>query len=211
MKQRRRKRGLLWWLIFVVAFAVTSYLVRNREDRPPLSRESSEPRGIAGQHLAQPDAQSLTVGAKEQGATEAEDRSEAASFLAELNRDRWQSPAGLVYSPIDSSQHRLGQLATQVCPPADQQKQRGFYGDLRQVLVWIDQAYRRSRQGTSEGKILESSEGESVIRIEMPEAMGWVRQSDSVNIVSTSWIQVTLREREVIDASPILSPTQPTE
>lgn len=204
---RRRKRGLVWWLIFVVAFGVTSYLIRDRADREDPAQGRAGPSGTEEHHRADHLHRSAAGTGSERGEAAVEGGFGEISFLAELNRDRWQSPAGLVYSPIAPSGHRLAQLAAEIVEPDVLKKSRGFDGNLHQVLVWIDQAYRLSKQSDAVGRSSTSPTEEIAIQIELPEVIGWVRRVDSVDVDSTRWIRLVLRDDEVIAAYPVL-PTQ---
>jgi hypothetical protein len=204
----RRKRGLVWWLIFVVAFGVTSYLIRGRAGREDPIQGPAGPSGTKNHlHRSANDTANDTAG--ERGETAVDEGIGEISFLAELNRDRWQSPAGLVYSPVDASQHRLSLLSVKIREPTDLKSQQGFDGDLHQVLVWIDQAYRLSKQSDAVERSSTSPTEEVAIQIELPEVIGWVRRPDSVDVDSTRWIRLVLQDDEVMDASPVLPGSDP--
>lgn len=210
MARRRPKRGLVWWLVFIVAFALTSYLMRDKPERLDPARALAKHQDTEDSRLSEHSHDS----SEESGVSEGSDAEAGGSieipFLAELNQDRWQSPAGLVYSRVDASQHRLSLLSAHIREPTDLECQRGFDGDLHQVLVWIDQAYRRFQQGNSGDRANAISNGESVIQIELPEVIGWVRRPNSVDVDSTSWLRLILHDYEVIDAYPVVIPSPST-
>ncbi|MEC8508186.1 MAG: hypothetical protein VXZ53_14485, partial [Planctomycetota bacterium] len=191
MGRQKRRRGLRWWMIFIISFVVASYLLRERT-----STRSDSTRLATG-------------GAKEDGMTE---RSTTPQFLedehvgelgigqvpllTQLNGDRWQSPAGLIYLPVGSEGHRLRELAARISEPDSSNGEFGLLGDLAQLLLWIDLAYRNSKIGDSQPAT--DVDGQSNIRVQMPSEIGWIRQPSSGRVVTTRWLQVTLKGNEVL-------------
>ena len=68
----------------------------------------------------------------------------------------------------------------------------------------IDLAYRNSKIGDSQPAT--DVDGQSNIRVQMPSEIGWIRQPSSGRVVTTRWLQVTLKGNEVLSATPIMTP-----
>lgn len=186
----------------MISFAVASYLLRERT-----STHSDSTRVATG--IATTDGMTGSSATSESPLAEPEGKAGMGQvpFLTQLNGDRWQSPAGLIYLPVGSKGHRLRELAARISEPDRSNGDFGFLGDLEQLLVSIDLAYRNSKNGDFPLAI--EADGQSNIRVQMPSEIGWICQPSSGKAVTTSWLQVTLKGNEVLSATPIMPPVVP--
>ena len=186
-------------MIFIISFVVASYLLRERTstrsdstrlatggvEEDGMTERSTTPKSLEDEHVGEP-------------------RIGQGLLLTQLNGDRWQSPAGLVYLPVGSEGHRLRELAARISEPDSSNGEFGLLGDLAQLLVWIDLAYRNSKIGDSQPAA--DADGQSNIQVQMPSEIGWIRQPNSGKVVTTRWLQVTLKGNEVLSVTPIMTP-----
>lgn len=69
-------------------------------------------------------------------------------YLKETSTDNYLSPAGLRYTPGSEEGHRLKHLARHLKDQPNRENTHGvFYGDMPQVLRWLDQTYERAEAG----------------------------------------------------------------
>ncbi len=81
-------------------------------------------------------------------ATGNEDSNLKYGMLREVGRDRFVSPAGLMYLPGSEEGHRIEHIRKHMADIPDRPGKHGvFEGDMKQVLTWIDDAYARGKRG----------------------------------------------------------------
>ena len=96
------------------------------------------------------------------------------SFLSDLGRSRYESPAGLVYGPGSEEGHRLKHLARHLEDQPNRPGSHGvFQGDMRDFLVVIDDAYTRAKKGAKETTKKED-DGSVVYEVTFEKAIGFI-------------------------------------
>jgi hypothetical protein len=96
------------------------------------------------------------------------------SFLTDLGRNRYQSPAGLVYGPGSEEGHRIKHIARHLEDQPTRPGSHGvFKGDMRAFLVAIDDAYTRAKKG-AKGTTKKEDEGSVVYEVTFEKAIGFI-------------------------------------
>ncbi|MFM8401202.1 MAG: hypothetical protein ACKOAH_25545, partial [Pirellula sp.] len=84
-------------------------------------------------------------------------------ILKSIGRDRYESPAGLIYAPGSEEGHRLAHIARHLEDQPDRPGSHGvFDGDMASFLIAIDDAYKRAR-GHAKGTKSRVEDGMTVI------------------------------------------------
>ena len=116
---------------------------------------------------SQPRASQPTVGADR-------DSEKVHGFLTEIGRNRFESPAGLVYGSGSEEGHRLKHIERHL---EDQPKRPGshgvFEGDMHAFLVAIDDAYSRAKSGVKGTKKIQD-EGSTIYEASFKKPIGFL-------------------------------------
>ncbi len=95
-------------------------------------------------------------------------------FLQEVGRNRYESPAGLVYAPGSEEGHRLKHIARHLEDQPNRPGSHGvFKGGMKQFLTTIDQAYARAKAG-DKGTTMSNDDGSMVYEVTFDKAIGFV-------------------------------------
>lgn len=95
-------------------------------------------------------------------------------FLQEVGRNRYESPAGLVYAPGSEEGHRLKHIARHLEDQPNRPGSHGvFKGGMKQFLTTIDQAYARAKAG-DKGTTMSDDDGSMVYEVTFDKAIGFV-------------------------------------
>ncbi len=95
-------------------------------------------------------------------------------FLAEVGRNRYESPAGLIYGPGSEEGHRLKHIARHLEDQPDRPGSHGvFKGGMKAFLVAIDDAYTRAKKG-AKGTTKKEDEGAMVYEVTFDKAIGFI-------------------------------------
>ena len=180
--QRPRKRGIGWVIIFLIAFAATSYLIRDWGGQPTTPQGSDAP-ATQGQQV------------------------ETEDFLTEIGNETWRSPAGLVYGPGSREGHRLKHLARHLQDDPDRDIHGVFTGGMDEVLEWLDEAYQLSKKD-SDQVVVKPQGNRTTIEAELTEVIGFVggeagRESENPE---TRRLRLVVEGDRVITAFPIWPP-----
>ncbi len=125
-------------------------------------------------------------------------------FLQEIGKDRYRSPAGLVYGRGSEEGHRLKHLERHL---ADQPTRPGphgvFDGDMPQVLRWIDEAYGKAIKGDRMAKKY-SEDGSTVYEFTFSKPIGYMGGSAGKrkNNPPVQSIRIVARGQDLITAFP---------
>ena len=115
----------------------------------------------------QPRVSEPTVGAER-------DSEKVHGFLTEIGRNRFESPAGLVYGSGSEEGHRLKHIERHL---EDQPKRPGshgvFEGDMHAFLVAIDDAYSRAKRGDKGTKKIQD-EGSTIYEASFRKPIGFL-------------------------------------
>jgi hypothetical protein len=125
-------------------------------------------------------------------------------FLQEIGKDRYRSPAGLVYGRGSEEGHRLKHLERHL---ADQPTRPGphgvFDGDMPQVLRWIDEAYSKALKGDRMAKKYKEDDS-TVYEFTFSKPIGYMGGSAGKrkNNPSVQSIRIVARGQDLITAFP---------
>ncbi|MBX3423606.1 MAG: hypothetical protein KF752_18775 [Pirellulaceae bacterium] len=99
-------------------------------------------------------------------------------LLQEKSRDEYVSPAGLRYTRGSEEGHRLKHLEKHLADQPDRPGRHGvFYGDLPQVLRWLDEAYTRACMG-AKGTRSHEEAGRTVYEVTFAKPLGYIGGRD---------------------------------
>ena len=95
-------------------------------------------------------------------------------FLKEAGRNKYESPAGLVYGPGSEEGHRLKHIARHLEDQPDRPGSHGvFKGNMKQFLTTIDDAYARAKKG-AKGTTKTEDDGSVVYEVTFDKAIGFI-------------------------------------
>ncbi|XZE20959.1 hypothetical protein SH449x_000851 [Pirellulaceae bacterium SH449] len=98
----------------------------------------------------------------------------AEDFLTELPRNRFRSPAGLIYGPGSDEGHRLKHIERHLEDIPNRPGSHGvFAGSMVDFLKKIDQAYLAAR-GREKGTSVSEDQGAMIYEASFPEAIGYL-------------------------------------
>ena len=135
---------------------------------------------------------------------ESDDSDPLYGFLNEIGRNRYESPAGLVYGPGSEEGHRLKHIARHL---EDQPKRPGshgvFKGTMRAFLIAIDEGYARAKKG-AKGTTKKEDDGSMVYEITFDKAIGFIggEAGGRKKNPATKKLRLVVRGNNVITAFP---------
>ncbi len=125
-------------------------------------------------------------------------------FLTEVGRNRYESPAGLVYGPGSEEGHRLKHIARHLEDQPDRPGSHGvFKGGMKAFLSTIDEGYALAKKG-AKGTTKKEDDGSTVYEITYDKAIGFIggeaggRKKNS----ATKKLRLVVRGSNVITAFP---------
>ena len=125
-------------------------------------------------------------------------------YLTEIGRNRFESPAGLVYGPGAEEGHRLKHIEKHL---EDQPKRPGshgvFEGDMHAFLIAIDDAYSRAKSGAKGTKTTED-QGSTVYEASFKKPIGFLggQEGGRKHNPPLKQLRVVVRGNSVITAFP---------
>jgi hypothetical protein len=125
-------------------------------------------------------------------------------FLTEVGRNRYESPAGLVYGPGSEEGHRLKHIARHLEDQPDRPGSHGvFQGGMKSFLVTIDDAYLRAKKG-AKGTTKKQDDGSMVYEVTFEKPIGFIggEAGGRKKNPSTKKIRLVVRGENVITAFP---------
>jgi hypothetical protein len=156
----------------------------------------SQPR-VSQPQVSQPRVSDPTVGAER-------DSEKVHGFLTEIGRNRFESPAGLVYGPGSEEGHRLKHIERHL---EDQPKRPGshgvFEGDMHAFLVAIDDAYSRAKSGGKGTKKIQD-EGSTIYEASFKKPIGFLggQEGGRKRNPPLKQLRVVVRGNSLITAFP---------
>ena len=135
---------------------------------------------------------------------ESDDSEPLYGFLSEVGRNRYESPAGLVYGPGSEEGHRLKHIARHL---EDQRNRPGshgvFKGDMKAFLTTIDEGYARAKKG-AKGTTKKEDDGSMVYEITFDKAIGFIggEAGGRKKNPATKKLRLVVRGSNVITAFP---------
>jgi len=135
--------------------------------QPRVSQPRVNQPQVSQPQVSQPQVSDPSVGAER-------DSEKVHGFLVEIGRNRFESPAGLVYGPGSEEGHRLKHIERHL---EDQPKRPGshgvFEGDMHAFLVAIDDAYSRAKSGGKGTKKIQD-EGSTIYEASFKKSIGFL-------------------------------------
>lgn len=125
-------------------------------------------------------------------------------FLTEVGRNRYESPAGLVYGPGSEEGHRLKHIARHLEDQPDRLGSHGvFQGGMKAFLVTIDDAYQRAKKG-AKGTTKKPDHGDMVYEVTFEKPIGFIggEVGGRKKNPTTKKIRLVVRGENVITAFP---------
>lgn len=157
----------------------------------PTASVSSPPRG--------------TTSAKAQSGSKPADDETKYRILKPVGRDRYESPAGLIYAPGSQEGHRLAHIARHLEDQPDRPGSHGvFDGDMASFLVAIDDAYKRAR-GHNKGTKSRVEDGMTIYEAPFDQAIGYLGGTEGARKKNPKLkkMRLVVRDRNLITAFPI--------
>jgi type IV secretory pathway VirB10-like protein len=164
----------------------------------PAQPKSAQPKTASTKPSAEPTKSPVT--AKTQQQDDSKYR-----ILKPLGRDRYESPAGLIYAPGSEEGHRLSHIARHLEDQPDRPGSHGvFDGDMAAFLVAIDDAYKRAR-GHAKGTKSRLEDGMTVYEAPFDQTIGYLGGTEGARKKNPKLkkLRLVLRDRNLITAFPI--------
>ena len=162
------------------------------------STKPAQPKAASTKPSAEPTTSPATA------KTEQQDDSKY-RILKPLGRDRYESPAGLIYAPGSEEGHRLSHIARHLEDQPDRPGSHGvFDGDMAAFLVAIDDAYKRAR-GHAKGTKSRLEDGMTVYEAPFDQTIGYLGGTEGARKKNPKLkkLRLVLRDRNLITAFPI--------
>ena len=137
---------------------------------------------------------------------EPEDSDKVHGVLTEIGRNRFESPAGLIYGPGSEEGHRLKHIARHL---EDQPSRPGphgvFDGEMKEFLLAIDRTVTLASKG-SKGTTKRDDEGSTIYEASFDKPIGFLGGTDGKRRKNPAMkkLRVVVRGKSVITAFPIL-------
>ena len=125
-------------------------------------------------------------------------------FLSEIGRNRYESPAGLVYGPGSEEGHRLKHIARHLEDQPDRPGSHGvFNGNMEAFLVAIDDGYMRAKKG-AKGTSKKEDDDSVVYEITFEKAIGFIggEAGGRKKNPATKKLRLVVRGNSLITAFP---------
>lgn len=126
-------------------------------------------------------------------------------ILKPVGKDRYESPAGLIYAPGSEEGHRLAHIARHLEDQPDRPGSHGvFDGDMASFLVAIDDAYKRAR-GHNKGTKSRVEDGMTIYEAPFDQAIGYLGGTEGARKKNPKLkkMRLVVRDRNLITAFPI--------
>jgi len=124
-------------------------------------------------------------------------------LLREIGRERFMSPAGLIYTPGSREGHRLKHLERHTVDDPDRPGPHGvFDGGMEKALQTIDNAYERAKKNQRTTK--KEDRGRTVYTVDMGGRVGYVggRDGNRRRKPAARRVQLVLEDNRMITAYP---------
>lgn len=125
-------------------------------------------------------------------------------LLREVSRDRFLSPAGLLYTPGSAEGHRLKHLRRHVEDDPNRPGRHGvFDGGMEGALVTIDRAYERAKK--NQKTTTTQDDGRTIFTVDMGGRVGYVggRDGNRQRRPMARRVRMVLDGNRVITAYPM--------
>jgi len=125
-------------------------------------------------------------------------------ILADQGKERFLSPAGLLYGPGSQEGHRLKHVERHTVDDPGRPGSHGvFDGGMAGALVTIDNAYRIAKTGSQTSK--QEADGRTIFTVDMGSRVGYVGGSDGRRRKNplARRVRLVLERNRVITAYPL--------
>ncbi len=180
---------------------------KDPSDLPKKSSESNSKTTTSSPENAETKANDKKIGEKSSTAKKPSEKAatdKKYGLLESIGRDRYQSPAGLVYGPGSEEGHRLKHVERHLEDQPNRPGKHGvFDGDMAAVIRWIDDAYQRAERG-AKGVSKREEEGRTVIEASFDKPIGYIggRDGKKAGNPPAKRLRLVVDERQVITAFP---------
>ncbi|MFG0254149.1 MAG: hypothetical protein ACF787_03480 [Rhodopirellula sp. JB053] len=160
-------------------------------------------RGPLADRMSSSNAKSDSTSQNKPTSTDA-DESLKYGLLREVGRDRYISPAGLMYTPGSAEGHRLEHLRRHVSDQPGRPGKHGvFDGGMEGALKTIDKAYENAKAGKRTTK--KTDKGRTIYTVDMGKRVGFVggREGNRRRKPMARRVQLVLEGNRVITAYPL--------
>jgi len=126
-------------------------------------------------------------------------------ILKSVGKDRYESPAGLVYTPGSEEGHRLQHIERHLTDDPNRPGSHGvFEGTMEQFLIAIDDTYRRAR-GHAKGTRTRNEEAETIYEAPFEQTIGYLGGSARRERKNPPLkrMRIVVRGKNLITAFPI--------
>lgn len=126
-------------------------------------------------------------------------------FLKPLGRDRYESPAGLIYTPGSEEGHRLKHIERHLSDQPNRPGSHGIFdGDMQAFLTAIDDGYKRAR-GHAKGTKQREEDGMTVFEAPFDKPIGYLGGSEGARKGKPKLkrLRIVVRDKNLITAFPI--------
>lgn len=166
----------------------------DKKNAPP---NSSEPK-------PSPTGSSTSNGSSPKQDAESNNAGKKFGVLQETGRNRYQSPAGLIYAPGSEEGHRLKHIEKHLSDQPNRPGKHGvFDGDMEAVVRWIDDAYQRSMR-KAKGTSMRDEDGRIVIEASFDKPIGYIggRDGNRMRQPPAKRLRLVVDGKNVITAFP---------
>lgn len=133
-----------------------------------------------------------------------EDANKKFGLLTDLGRNRFQSPAGLIYGPGSEEGHRLKHVERHLEDQPDRPGKHGvFDGDMAAAIRLIDDAYQRASR-KAKGTTLRDEDGRTVVEANFDKPIGFIGGRDGKRSGNppARRLRLVIADKNVITAFP---------
>ncbi|MFM8573696.1 MAG: hypothetical protein ACKOAU_19030 [Pirellula sp.] len=174
---------------------------------PPNSASNSASRSASNAQSSstKSDSNRSSTNSKQSSGSKQADEDTKYRILKPVGRDRYESPAGLIYAPGSEEGHRLAHIARHLEDQPNRPGSHGvFEGDMAAFLVAIDDAYKRAR-GHAKGTKSRDEDGMTVYEAPFDQPIGYLGGSEGARKKNPKLkkMRLVVRDRNLITAFPI--------
>lgn len=176
----------------------------DRADAPPLAKST---RSSHGETESGKSATATPSGASEASPVRepASDPADLSQFLTEVSRNRFESPAGLLYTPGSQQGHRLKHLMKHAEDDPDRVGQHGVFDDSEAIAVvkLVDEAYEQALTGKSTKTSREGNR--TVYTVNLGRRVGYIggQSGGRRNHPSANYVRLVVEGERLITAFPV--------
>lgn len=176
----------------------------DRANSPPPAKST---RSSQGEPESGTSVTASTSGASEASPVRepASDTADLSQYLTEVGRNRFESPAGLLYTPGSQQGHRLKHLMKHAEDDPDRPGQHGVFDDSAAIAVvkLVDEAYEQALTGKSTKTSREGNR--TVYTVNLGRRVGYIggQSGGRRNHPSANYVRLVVEGERLITAFPV--------